>query len=75
MLGRFQKDDDGHTYFIPINLMDNFQKSQKKIWLSEFYSDEYYNAVEEFCNKFNEYKMAYFPEYYTVDLQLEDGED
>jgi len=75
MLGKFFKDEDGHTYFIPENLISDFNKAQKEIWLSEMYGDEYWEANRLFCEQFNKYMVAYPPEHYIVDLELKDGED
>jgi hypothetical protein len=50
-----KKDNDGHWYSIPENMVDSFIQMVEAIQNAEFMSDEWYEATDELNDQFGSY--------------------
>jgi hypothetical protein len=74
MLGKFRKDDDGHWYFIPQERLEEFDATMRDIEEADSYSDDWYEYVDFFISRFDDYRCEP-PQSYLVELNIkEQGE-
>ena len=52
-----RKDDDGHKFLVPEDLLTEFDDLFDRYCNAEFLSKEYYELESEFCNKFQRYMV------------------
>lgn len=53
-----RKDNDGHKFNVPDELLDEFDAAFDRYSKAKRFSDEYYDAEADFCNRFEEYMMG-----------------
>lgn len=52
------QDDSGHWYVVPEDKMPEYREALTNIGNQEEYSDTWYDAINEFINKFSEYRTG-----------------
>lgn len=52
------KDDDGHHFLLPRDVVHSFDFQLRKIRDSELGSDDWYDAVADFCREFDQYMVG-----------------
>lgn len=53
-----RKDNDGHRYNVPEDLLEDFDSCLWLLCNAVFLSNEYYEAQTNFCNQFEEYMVG-----------------
>ena len=53
-----RKDEDGHKFNVPEDLLEEFDDLFDRYVNSKFLSAEYYELEAEFCNKFGKYMVG-----------------
>lgn len=53
-----RKDDDGHKFHIPEDLLAEFDALLANYRNAKRFSEEYYDLEAEFCNKFEQYMVG-----------------
>lgn len=53
-----RKDDDGHKFNVPANLLETFDDLLQRYSDSKRFSDEYYDLEAQFCNTFERYMVG-----------------
>ncbi len=53
-VGYFKQDDDGHWYFVPENVVKEFNEAQEKIWATNGWDSV---AINDFVERFDKYRM------------------
>ena len=56
--GYLRKDESSHWYAIPKDLVADFDQLQDEIYSLSEYTDEWYDAVDTFCNRFDSYRTG-----------------
>lgn len=70
MKGYFRKDDDGHNYFVPESKIKSFDKAIRDIEESNEHSEEWYENIDYFLSRFDEYRCQP-PSTYLVEVDNE----
>ena len=70
-IGKFRKDLDGHSYFIPMKLLVDFDNMITNISLLEFYDEEFESSLTIFNNQYSKYKLKYPQEQYLCRLVID----
>lgn len=52
-----RKDNDGHRFLIPNELLSEFDDLFNRYCNTKFLSAEYYDLQAEFCNRFEQYMI------------------
>ena len=52
------KDNDGHKYLIPEDMLDDADALMDRIGRAPFMSDEKWDAEDEFIERFNQYMVG-----------------
>jgi hypothetical protein len=71
MLGKFCKDDDGHWYFVPQEHINDYENLTRKIEEENSYSDKWYELIDDFCNKFDQFRCEP-PQTYLIDMWIDE---
>ncbi|TWP23152.1 hypothetical protein ETU10_08635 [Apibacter muscae] len=53
-----ESDESGHDYIFPISLKDQWEVLKKRIENTEEYSDDWYDAIDDFSDVFEQYRLG-----------------
>lgn len=67
-IGYLRKDDDGHNYVVPEELIEEFDFDWEELMSTES-EDAYYKAIEQWNNKWWQYALGESP--YNLKILLE----
>jgi len=67
MIGKFREDEDYNNYFIPENMIEEFDTIIFELGLLDFYCDEWECKYNELLVKFKPYLLSNPVEYYLCD--------
>ena len=71
MLGKFREDEDYNNYFIPENMIEEFDTIISELGLLDFYCDEWECKYNELLVKFKPYLLSNPVEYYLCDIYFD----
>ena len=58
MIKHNRKDDDGHKFLVPEDLLSRFDELLDKLLSTKRFTQEYYDLEADFCNEFQQYMVG-----------------